>query len=433
VVRLLPIKAAESPQEEVEDMKVRLFAFLACFALLTGAASAQTTGEIYGKVTDKSGAVVPGAVVTLTSPSLIQPLSAVSSSTGVYRFPSVPIGVYTVKFELTGFTTVVNEGIRVEIGTNAQVNAALNVSGVQEVVTITAETPLVDLHNNARSNNFNQEALQNVPSGRDPWVILQQSAGIVMDRENIGGNQSGQQSGFIARGAATSQHKWNLDGIDITDMSAVGASPVYYDFDAFEEMQISTGGADVTMQTPGVNINLVTKNATDKFHGSGRFYLTDDSMQSVNITTDLRRQGATSGNPIQKIKDFGFEMGGPIIKGKLWAWGSYGKQDIKVGVNNFFLKSSECAPVASTPLNYTIEQVWDCLNTDLTTLNNYNLKLTYQMSRNDQFSLLGNMAEKVRNARGADDLHPIDATNRQKGVSDPALGSSLWKTGVPKT
>jgi hypothetical protein len=113
--------------------------------------------------------------------------------------------------------------------------------------------------------------------------------------------------------------------------------------------------------------------------------------------------------------------------------GSYGKQDIKVGVNNFFLKSSECSPVATTPLNYTIEQVWDCLNTDLTTLNNYNLKLTYQMSRNDQFSLLGNMAEKVRNARGADDLHPIDATNRQKGVADPALGSSLWKTGAPKT
>src|SRR5262245_14782285 len=345
-------------------MKVRLFAFLACVALLAGVASAQTTGEFYGKVTDKSGAIVPGATITLTSPVLIQPLTAVSSSTGVYRFPNVPIGVFTVKFELAGFTTVVNEGIRLEIGQNAQVNAALNVSGVQEVVTITAESPLVDVRNNGRTNSFNQEALQNVPSGRDPWVVMQQSAGIVMDRENIGGNQSGQQSTFIARAASTAQHKWNLDGIDITDMSAVGASPVYYDFDAFEEMQISTGGADVTMQTPGVNINLVTKNATDKFKGSGRFYLTDDGMQSVNITDDLRRQGATSGNPIQNIKDFGMEMGGPIVKGKLWAWGSYGKQDIKVGVNNFYIKSPECSPISSAPLNFSIEEVWACLNTD---------------------------------------------------------------------
>lgn len=414
-------------------MRLRLFVLLTCLVLVAGVASAQTTGEIYGKVTDKSGAVVPGALVTLTSPVLLQPQSAVTSSTGVYRFPSVPIGTYTVKFELPGFTTVVREGVRIEIGMNAQINATLNVSGIQEVVTITAEAPLVDLRSNTRANTFNQEALQNIPSGRDPWVVLQQSAGIVMDRENIGGNQSGQQSNFTARGAAFNQASWNLDGIDITDKAALGGSPIYYDFDAFEEMQISTGGADVTMQTPGVNINLVSKNATDKFRASGRFYLTDDQFQSKNITDDLRRQGATSGNPIQNIKDFGLEAGGPVIKGKLWAWGSYGKQDVKVGVNSFYLKTDACRPVAAAPLNFAIQDVWDCLNTDLTTLNNYNLKLTYQMSRNDQIAFLANAAGKVRNARGADDLHPIDATNRQKGVEDPALGSTWWKTGVPKT
>src|SRR5258706_13403595 len=114
-------------------MKVRLFALIACLALVAGAASAaETTGEIYGKVTDKSGAVVPGALVTLTSSVLLQPQTAVTSSTGVYRFPSLPLGSYTVKVELAGFTTVVREAVRVEIGQNAQINAALNVSGVQE-------------------------------------------------------------------------------------------------------------------------------------------------------------------------------------------------------------------------------------------------------------------------------------------------------------
>jgi hypothetical protein len=315
---------------------------------------------------------------------------------------------------------------------NAQINVGLTMSGLQEVITITGETPLVDLRDNTRVNRFNQEALQNIPSARDPWVILQQSAGIAMDRENIGGNQSGQQSLFIARGAASGQVKWNLDGVDITDMAAL-ASPVYYDFDAFEEMQISTGGADVTMQTPGVGINIVTKSGTDRFRGSARFYLTDDSVESVNISDELRRQGASSGNPIQNIQDYGAELGGPIVKGKLWAWGSYGTQDIKVGVNGFYLPTGECAPVKAAPLNFDIKDVWNCLSTDLTTLNTYNAKLAWQASSKTQVSVLFNAAEKIRNARDASDLRPPETTYRQKAVTDPALGSSLWKTGIPKT
>jgi hypothetical protein len=286
--------------------------------LMSSVSYAQGTSEIYGRVTDKSGAVVPGVSVTMNSPVLIQPQTAVTSSSGSYRFPGLGVGVYSLRFELPGFTTVVREGVRVELSSNQQINATLDVSTVQEVVTITGEAPLIDTRNNGRISSFNQEALQNVPSARDPWVIMQQSAGIIIDRENIGGNQSGQQSGYVARGTPSNQSKWILDGIDITDMAATGASPVYYDFDAFEEMQISTGGADVTMQSPGVGINLVTKSGTDKFRGQARYYVTDDKFQSINIDDGLRRQGATSGNPVQDIKDYGFEAGFPIIKGKLW-------------------------------------------------------------------------------------------------------------------
>lgn len=418
----------------------KLAALASALVLLAGFAQAQTTGEIYGKATDKTGAVVPGVTVTLSSPALLQPQTAITSGTGVYRFPGIPIGTYTVKFTLTGFTTVVREGVSIVMGRNAQVNGVLDVSAMQEVVTVTGEAPLIDMRSNARATNFNQEALQNIPSARDPWVILQQSAGVVMDRENIGGNMSGQQSNYIARGASTTQGKWNLDGIDITDMSATGASPVYYDFDSFDEMQITTGGADVTMQTAGVGVNLVTKSGSDKFKGSGRFYVTDDSMQATNVTDTLRAQGASSGNPIQNIKDYGLEMGGPIVKGKAWIWGSYGKNDIGVGVNGFFLKESEQAGCGKFKgLNnaqlaaYPFDDVKACLNTDLTTLEAYNLKFNWRVSSKDTFSLFSNIASKVRNARGADDLHPIDATNRQKGVEDPALGSKWWKTGANKT
>ena len=417
--------------------RVILAANVLALAAGLSVASAQTTGEIYGKVADSSGAVLPGVTVTLASPVLLQPQVAATTETGTYRFPQIPIGVYSVKFELAGFKSVVKEGIRVEIGLNAQINQVLEVSTVQETITVMAESPLVDLKDAGKNTRFTQEALQAIPSARDPWVIIEQSAGVAMDRSNVGGSQSGQQSNFVARGAAFAQQKWNLDGVDITDMAATGGSPVYFDFDALEEMSISTGGADVSMQSPGVGINLVTKSGTDKFRGSGRYYVTDDSFQAINVTDELRKQGATTGNPIQNIQDYGIEAGGPIKKGLAWIWGSYGKQDINVGINNFYKNTPECqamkAALRQDPLSYSVEDTRTCLNSDTTLLNNYNLKFSMQTFRNNQFSWYFNGAEKVRNARDASDLRPLETTYRQMGVTRSDLGSSWWKTGMPKS
>ena len=203
---------------------------------------------------------------------------------------------------------------------------------MQETVTVTGQSPIVDTKETGTKQTFTNELLQSIPSARDPWVILQQTAGISMDRENIGGNMSGQQSNYVSRGGNPTNNKWSLDGIDVTDMAATGGSTSYYDFDSFEEMTITTGGVDVTQQTGGVGINLVTKSGTDRFRGTGRFFDTNKKFESQNITDAQRLQGATSGNPIQDIKDYGFEIGGPIKKGRAWIWGSYGKQLVDVGV-----------------------------------------------------------------------------------------------------
>lgn len=96
---------------------------------------------------------------------------------------------------------------------------------------------------------------------------------------------------------------WNVDGATITDMAATGASPIYYDFDSFEEIQITTGGSDVSLQTGAVNINMITKSGSNAFHGSGRLLMIDQGLQSDNVTQALFDQGAQSGNPIQSIKD----------------------------------------------------------------------------------------------------------------------------------
>ena len=129
-----------------------------------------------------------------------------------------------MKFELAGFKSLVTEGIHVTAGFSAQVNAQLVVSTVQETITVAGQSPVVDTKDTGTKQTFTNELLQNIPSARDPWVILQQTAGIAMDRENIGGNMSGQQSNYVSRGAPPMNNKFSLDGVDITDLSATGAS-----------------------------------------------------------------------------------------------------------------------------------------------------------------------------------------------------------------
>jgi hypothetical protein len=424
----------------MEELKMRLrsTALLAALALLLSVpAWAQSqTGEIFGKVTDDSGAILPGVVVTLSGPSLLQPLTAMTSETGSFQFPRLDVGTYNVKFELPGFKTVVKEGIQVTVGFNANVSTQLAVSTVQETVTVTGQSPIVDTKDTGTRQTFTVEQLQNIPSARDPWVILQQTAGIAMDRENIGGNMSGQQSNYISRGSNTTNNKWSLDGIDITDMAATGGSPSYYDFDAFQEMTINTGGVDVTQQTGGVGINLVTKSGTDRFKGSARLYNTNDRFEANNITDDQRLQGASSGNPIQNIDDYGTEMGGPIKKGRAWVWGSYGKQDIKVGVVNFYKPDATCQQIkadqAANKLAHPIQDVNDCLNADQTILQTTNLKGEVQLFKGNKLSLFNSFSKKERNARNASDTTPIESTVKQAAV--PKLyGTWGWRTGPTPT
>jgi hypothetical protein len=421
-------------------MRLRFTAMLAALAIVLSATSAwaQQTGEIFGKVTDQSGAVLPGVVVTLTGPSLLQPQTATTTETGSFQFPRLNVGKYTVKFEIPGFKTVVREGIEVTVGFAANVSTQLGVSTVQETVTVTGESPIVDTKQTGTRQTFTLEQLQSIPSARDPWVILQQTAGIAMDRENIGGNMSGQQSNYVSRGANPTNNKWSLDGVDITDMSATGASASYYDFDAFQEMTINTGGVDVTQQTGGVGINLVTKSGTDRFKGSTRYYWTGERFQSNNIDSDLRAQGASSGNPIQDIKDYGIEAGGPLSRGRAWVWGSFGKQVIDVGVLGFYKPTAECqafrpAPIGNrNPLDASIDEINGCLNTDRTVLQTTNLKGEVQLFKGNKLSLFNNFAKKERNARGADDLHPIETTTPQ-GAVPASYGKHWWNTGPNPT
>jgi hypothetical protein len=417
-------------------MKLRLATMLVIVCLVAGAPSALAqveTGDITGKVTDNTGAVLPGVTVTLTGAALQRPLSANTSETGTYHFPRLPIGTYEVRFDVPGFRAVVREGVRVTLGFTAQVDQQLELSSVQETVTVSGESPAVDTRSTSARTTFDLETLQNVPSARDPWVMLERTPSIAVDRVNVGGTQSGQQSGYVARGSGSGNNKWAIDGVDITDMSATGASPMYYDFDMLQEMQVTTGGADASQQTGGVGINFVTRSGTDRFKGSGRLYVTDDDFQSDNLTDEVKLGGVGGGAPIQNIRDYGVEVGGPIVRSKLWYWGSYGKQDIKAGIPGFFLPTDNCLAMKATlradPLaSIPTKDVRACLGTDGTELNNYNWKINWSPATGNRFAFQNTWAEKFKNARNASDTRPIETTFRQRAVSKE-FGTFGWDVG----
>jgi hypothetical protein len=388
----------------------RILAAASLLALWTTSAAAQTQ-EVFGNVTDATGAALPGVTVTLTSPSLIQPQTTVTVDAGAYRFPNIPIGTYTVRFELSGFQRIVHEGVRVVTGFNAEINARLQISTVQETVTVSGESPVVDTKSTTTGATFSKEMLESIPTARDPWVILEQTPGVLMSGQNVGGNKSGQQSTFVAMGSGNNE-VWNLDGANITDMPS-SSSSLYYDFDAFEEIQIQTGGSDASVQSGGVSVNLVTKSGGNTLRGSGRFLFVDDSLSSNNITDELRRQNAGFGNPIRSIKDYGAEVGGPILRNKAWFWGSYGVQDIQVGVVGFVRPGGD-------PNNF------DDLEVDLTELRTVNGKLQYQWGAGQKSTFLYNFNNKVRNARGAGPLNPPETTVRQTAPVSTFKISHQW-------
>ena len=165
-------------------------------------------------------------------------------------------------------------------------------------------------------------------------MVLQTVPGVVVDRVNVGGSESGQQSNYIAKGATTGDNTWYMDGIPITDMSALGSSPSYYDFDMFQEMQVTTGGADAQQATPGVQMNFVLKSGTQHAARLRRAPTTRTrTCRATTCPTDLVESlGGESGkgNRMNKYADYGGELGGPVVHDRMWGWGSFGRTDVNI-------------------------------------------------------------------------------------------------------
>jgi hypothetical protein len=295
------------------------------------------TGNLYGTVIDESGAALAGATVTVKGPG--GTFTTVVGSDGRFRVLNLDPGAYQLTMVLAGFATVTRDHVVVATGANVDITTALKVASVAETLTVTAETPVLDPKRTGTATVFTQDELSKIPNSRDPWALLRTVPGVVMDRVNIAGNESGQQSAYRAKGASGNDGVWSLDGVNVTDMAAIGSSPTYYDYDAFQEIQISTSGNDIRQPTGGVGINFVTKRGTNDFHATVHGYFTNHSLGSSNVPAELQTAGvngllvpvtADTANHNDQVADYGFDIGGPILKDKLWFWASWGKQDIRL-------------------------------------------------------------------------------------------------------
>jgi hypothetical protein len=362
-------------------MKVRLFGAALALALAVAAAvpvSAQLqSGSITGRVHDESGAVLPGVTVTLTGPDATRTFT--TTANGEFRFLSLPPATYRAAAEITGFTRVVREDIVVVVGRNVELDIALKLSAVEETITVSGESPIVDTRQMGTSTNFTQAELDRVPTSRDPWALMRTVPGVMVDRVNIAGNETGQQSNFQSKGTRSQDAVWTMDGVVITDMSAVGASPTYYNYDNFEEIQVSTGGQDIKQPTGGIGLNFVVKRGTNRLRGGARGYFTSEGLESCNVPGELASRAT---NPVtcatadhnDQISDWGFDAGGPILKDRAWFYGSFSKQDIRLirGSGNTL---------------------------DRTILDTYHVKGNWQLTRQNMFNVLWFLGEKKKYGR----------------------------------
>jgi hypothetical protein len=408
-------------------------------ALTAGAAHAQAIGSVFGKVTDQSGGVLPGVTVTVAGTGLQQPLVGVTQASGAYQFPSVPIGTYSVTFELTGFKKGVRQNIVIDTGFQAQVDMKLEIGTLTEELTVSAAAPVVDTKKTTTGATFSKEIFENIPTARDPWQIINMTPGVQAGL-NVGGSSSGQQVGLSIFGTGANV-QWNLEGGSITDLSS-NSSPSYFNFDSFEQIQVVTGGGDVSVQSSGLSINLVTKSGSNVFKGTALFTFENDKTQFQNVTQELfdaSEGGFLSGNPIQRIGNYSVEYGGPIKRNRLWWWAAGDWQDINTGVTNFFdaTKGPFCQQLIDaqrlgldSPAGYDdIEAVQGCLQNDKTTIRNLSWKFNYQLNAANKFQYLFQSDNKYRNRRGASANTLVEATTQQSSDFPEWIG--YWGLPLP--
>jgi Carboxypeptidase regulatory-like domain len=371
--------------------------------LMTSPAMAQsgTSGTISGTVRDESGGALPGVTATLTSPALqVRQIVQVTDATGNYQFVDLPASTYRLTFELSGFSTAIREDLRLTVGFNARVDADMKVGAITESVTVTGQSPVIDVTSTTTSVTLTSEELNEIPRGRDLAMIYSTAPGITLaGTPDVGGsNMANRQN--IADGGVALQPKLQLEGMNIV-LSDDQNSGVYMNNDTIEEIQLKTSGNDAEVMVPGVSMVAVIKSGGNDFHGRYGYALQRPALQSNNLDDHLRSQGLTATQPVKDFHDYQADLGGRILTDKLWFYVAYSSQLKETGITGFvqnagpdgrYLTGDEPIAIATTGIDQ------------------FSMKYSYQISKNNRVNYVWQRGTKFVGEDGAGQLSPLEHT-----------------------
>ena len=308
--------------------------FLSSVAALS--AAGQQDAGIFGQVTDESGAILPGVTVTATSPSLqLREMTVVTDEHGEYRLTPLPIGSYDVVYSLQGFQSIKREGLRLTTGFSAKVDVSLKVGGVEESITVSGVSPVVDVTSTSTTTQLTRETLELTPTSRNGLIGLMAQAPGVRPNLDVGGNTINSVPSFHAFGQ--DGESWQtVEGIVTMSPKSGTQSGNYWDYAALEETRVQTVGSDAEIPNRGIYLNLIVKSGGNDFHGGGYWAQTNKHFQNDNINSTLAAQGINAGNPIEQRRDVSADLGGRIIRDKLWFYYATRRRDEVDDILNAF-------------------------------------------------------------------------------------------------
>ena len=367
-----------------------------------GAAFAQSvsSGTIEGTVKDQSSAVLPGVTVTVTSPQLqVGQLVQVSDRAGNYKFVDLPAGTYRLEAELTGFSKSVHEDLRLTVGFNARVDLTLKLGALEESVTVSGQSPVVDVTSTTASVAFTKEVLDSIPRGRDLQNVFAMAPGVTQAVADVGGSTMAQRQNLSSYGVL-SQPKLQVEGMNIT-MGADQNTAIYFNDSTLEEVQIRSSGNDAEVSVPGISMVAIMKSGGNTFHGTYQVSTESPKFQADNLDDTLRAQALTATSPLKNFYDVSADLGGRIVRDKLWFYGAYGRQAKKEGVLGF---AADPGPDGK----YLTGD--DTLANAETSLSQISAKLSYQLTKNNRLVYAWQRGTKAQPQNNAGRFTPLEST-----------------------
>jgi len=321
---------------------------------------AHAQASITGTVKDTSGAVLPGVTVEASSPVLIERVrSAVTDTSGQYRIVDLRPGTYSVKVTLPGFTSVQRDGVELTGSVTLTIPIEMKVGTVQETVTVSAASPVVDLQNTRRETVIGADAISSLPATRAYGSLLNAMPGVTVDNNGLAATPT--MTFFSAHGGRTNEGRMSINGMTVAAaFNGGGVSSLTYDTNNVEEVSVLVSGGLGENETGGPTMNMVPKSGGNKFSGQVFFNTAGDWSRGDNIDDTLRSQGITRGPGIKSSYDASGSLGGPIQKDRLWFYGSYRSYQTTTGVSGIGVNA-----FAGDPSHWDYRRLTDANGNDL--------------------------------------------------------------------